>query len=165
MITTFLWELSFDILLGSIPDVLRLVLRLLWDVLRRLVSQVLRSGHGSRLRIHARVGAVLLVPRGQVGGVGGITRTAGMSRLRGITSGVLHVAARKGFLFAVLVLGLILEVIAGQIRHLVPRVIVGRLVDLGQLVLGRVDTRGGALSRVASDIAEQDGRIAHWQPR
>lgn len=44
-----------------------------------------------------------------------------------------------------------------------PCVICGGLIDLLQLILGRIDTVGSVLSRVTGNVAEENGGIAHWE--
>jgi hypothetical protein len=60
---------------------------------------------------------------------------------------------------AVDILCLALELLLGEVRLLVPDVILGGLVDVGQFFLRGLDPAGSIGSRIAGNVAEDDGRI------
>jgi hypothetical protein len=82
-------------------------------------------------------------------------------RIAYIASGILQVTLADGSLLADCGLELLLEVSSGHIRGLVPGVIVGGLVDLGQLVLRWVDFVCNLGGTISNDVAEKDVNIAH----
>lgn len=71
---------------------------------------------------------------------------------------------RKDVTYALVALETRLEVflVTRDVGLLVPRVFLGRLVDLGEMLLGRTDLVGGSLGRIAGHIADQDHSITHY---
>lgn len=84
-----------------------------------------------------------------------------MGRLGGVASSGFDIGARKRFLLVVLILDLVPEVVTRQIGCVVPGVIVGRLIDLGQLFFRGVDPARRVLGCITSNLPQQDRRIAH----
>lgn len=71
---------------------------------------------------------------------------------------------RKDVTYAFVALETRLEafLVIREVGLLVPRVVLGRLVDLGEILLGRTDLVGGSLGRIAGHITDQDHSIAHY---
>lgn len=57
----------------------------------------------------------------------------------------------------------LLDVLLGEARLLVPGVLLGWLVNLRQLLLGRADHIGGLLGGIGCHIADQNESIAHYR--
>ncbi len=162
LVTTLLGQLVLHVVLGAVASVTSTVLGLVGNVGRGLVPEGLRTRLKTLLGVHAGRGALALVLDGEVGGAGRITRVTRMGSLSGVAGGLVELVAIEGLLLVVLLLDLVAELVARHVGHIVPGIVVGRLVDLVELVLGRVDAVGGLLGGVTGDVAEEDGGILDW---
>lgn len=166
LFATLLGHLALEVVLGAlIVDLglgLGIVLFLLGvfgDVLARCLFQSVNSRLGTGLGIDTRDGVVLLVLSNKSGGIGGIARTGRVSGLRSIAGGLLKVLLAE----RLVCVDLVLEVISRQIRNLVPRVLLGRVVDLCKLVRRWLDLGRSLGSSITGNGSRKDTSIAHWK--
>ena len=76
-----------------------------------------------------------------------------MNGLCSISSCILQIITGQWLVLVVLVLELCLEVCRGEVRDIVPGVILSRLIDLVQRIFRRVNLSGSLLSGVSSNVA------------
>ena len=163
LVAALLRNLVLHVVGGALPGVASLLLSLVGDVLAsslvELVSTLLKTLAG----IDTRVGTLLLVAGGELSSVGGVTRAARVSGLGSITKSTLSLLLVERLLLVVLGPNLVLKVILGKVGNIVPGVVLGRFVDLVELILGRVDLVGRLLSGITGHVSEENAGIAHWR--
>lgn len=145
LVATLLRKLLFSIVCGTIAEVLGFVLGLIGNIGRGLVTKLGKT----------------LCPL--LAGLVWVNAFAGLTLVGSIAGNILHIASRKWLLLVVGILGLISQIVTREIRYIVPSVVVRRLINLGQLILRRIDAIGSVLCRVTSNVSEKDGGIAHWK--
>lgn len=151
LILALLGQLLVEVLLGAaavfLVALLDLVLGLLVDVLVDLALGGRDGGILSRDLVHR------LIPSGD-------STSRSVLRHGSVGTSVGHVLGIFLGVSAIDALGLLPEVLLGQIRSLVPGVVGGGLVNLRQLLLVGAHTIGGTGSGVSDHVAEEDRRVA-----
>ena len=149
LVAAFLRHLCTQIVFGALCLIVSFVLhfsafllRLFWDVLRCLRLELTKALLSTSFLIHAAIGIRLLL--------GGILSICGR---------VLHVRPRKWLVFVDLRSHLRLEVAPGQIRGVVPRVVLSVVIDLGKLIVGWVNLSSNLGCSIACNVTEENRGI------
>jgi hypothetical protein len=161
LLATLLGELLLHVVVGTVSGIASTLLGLLRNVLTGLLLETVSTLLKALGGIDTRVGVLLLIAASEVSDIGRVTRATGVSGLGGVTESTLGLISVKGLLLVVLRLGLVLEVVLGKVRNIVPSVVLSGLVDLVELILGRVDLVGRLLSSITGHISEENASIAH----
>ena len=145
LITTLLGHLLAQVvprlLDGSALGLLCVLLVLIWNVSFGLLLEVLNSS-GCAL-----TSSLLIIAR--------VTLTGVDALLSSISS----LVAVEGLVLVVLVGGLLADVLAGQIRNIMPGVVLGSLVDLAKFLLRWVDFASSLGCAVTSHVTQKDCSI------
>lgn len=96
-----------------------------------------------------------------ISSIGRVTGAGWVSSLRCITKGILHVTPAEWLLLVELALRLLPQLVPRHVGNIVPLIVLSRAIDLVEFILGRLDTVGCTLCRIASHIADEDGSIVH----
>lgn len=92
-----------------------------------------------------------------LGSIGGIARARGVGGLGGVASNVGRILLSGRLDLAV---ELVLQSVLGKVGSLVPGVIRSGLVDLGELLLSRLNFGGGFGGSVSGNVTQENGGIA-----
>lgn len=155
LVRELILEVTLSTLLVCASAVLILVGNVLLGVRLQLVLGDLCAGGG----INSGGSVVLLITSCELGSVTRVTRSRWVGGLSGITKSILGLVSAERLLLVVVRLGLVLEVVPAQIRNVVPRVVVLRLVNLVELILRGVDLVCGLLSCITSHVPKKHGGI------
>lgn len=134
LLAALLGKLLFQVVVGALSGLASTILGLLGNILTCLLLKTVSTLHGTLGGINTRVAALLLIAAGKVGSIGRVTRAAGVSSLSGVTESTLGLVSAEGLLLVVLGLSLVLEVILGKVRDIVPSVVFGGLIDLVEFI-------------------------------
>lgn len=159
LVTTLLWKFVLNVTLGLTGSLTSSVFGLFRDILRGLVLQVLHSRLGARLSVHTRVGPIPLVTCRQVSSLVRVPRATWVRGLSRVSRSVPHIGARERLLLVNLTPHLILDVVPR--RNVMPGVVIGRAVNLCELILGWVHTVSCALGGIAGHVTKENSGIAH----
>jgi len=162
LIAAFLWHLAGQVLLSSLSLDAGLILGIVWNIVGSLLLECRNTSLCARLSIDARAHTRTLFLVHESRRISRITGATGMSSRARVASHIASVVCRDRRLLGEGRLGLILKVGCRQVWGVVPYIIIGGLVDLGQLLPGWLDFRGSLSSRIAGNIAEENRRIIYY---
>lgn len=162
LVAAFLGDLLLDVASTALSVLTSTVLSFLGNVLAsslmKLVGTVL-SALGS---VNSRVATITLVTGSKIGCIGRVAGASGVSNLGCVTKGASGLLSAERLLLVILGLGLVLKVLLGEIRNIVPGVVLGGSVNLVELLIGGVDLVSRLLSGITGHVSEEDRGIAHW---
>lgn len=155
LLAPLLGHLPLEVALSTLTVLLGLLLVILVHVSGGLVLQVLCGNLSTGTRVGLS-GALLLVQSSELSRSGRVTGAIRVGSLGAVASSLVNVLLADGHAR----LGLVAQVLLGKIGSLVPDVVLSGLINVGKLVLRRVDDVGRLLRGVAGNVAEEDAGIA-----
>ena len=161
LLATLLRQLLLHVITRLTLKVASTILGLVRDIGRGPGLELIDACLSAGAAVDAGRSVVLSVVGGHSASITGVARIAGMGRLRDITSHVAKFLTVGRLLLVELAARLVAQVRGRKVRSVVPRVALGGMVDLAELIFRRRDAAGGRLSGLAGDIAKEDGGIAH----
>lgn len=130
LITALLWHLLFEIFPGMTGSVAEAVLGLVGHIGRGAVFKRVDPSRGTAPSIHAGGGAMLGIVSSKPSGITRVASATRMSILGSVTSRIAKILAIERLLLVELSLGLILDILPGEIGNVMPGVIISRAINL-----------------------------------
>lgn len=155
LLAPLLGHLALEVALSTLTVLLGLLLVILVHVSGGLVLQVLCGNLSTGTRVGLS-GALLLVLSSELSRSGRVTGAIRVGSLGAVASSLVNVLLADGHAR----LGLVAQVLLRKIGSLVPDVVLSGLINVGKLVLRRVDSVGRLLRGVTGNVAEEDAGIA-----
>jgi len=156
LITAFLWDLVLEVAGSSVTRFPGAVLVLIWHLLVGTLLDVVNTTLETTLGVDAAVFTVALFVSSLTSNVLWIRLSVGVGSLSSDLSSSLCVVTAEWLVAVDMLTCSLLKVLSREFRNVVPCVVVGRSVDLVQLLLAWADVAGGLGGGITNNVSEDD---------